>query len=768
MRSACSRARGCLLLLPALALGPDCRAAAAEPAAGFAEGARPGEAAAPSPDELSAHDPRSREPAGDEPDDETRDIEVTGAMRPASARTAVPPELRVGRVLIRGLGADNLAEAIEAFAPQSDSLRSDGEPILLLDGRRIGGRAEIDGLPVDAIRRIEIFPEDVALRYGYPPDRRVVNVVLRPRYETIELQARADVPLGEGRATRRAKAGLLRLTPDGRLNLDIAWRRQGALVEGRAEAGSPAAARWLLPRTDRITASAVHAFRRGAVALTASATASWQAGERTLGTDTGAKDTGGRGLRRRETRLQGRAGITANGEAGAWLWSAAGSARMRRDRFAAREAGAAGLAGGRYGGRGTAREFEITASASGTPSRLPAGPVLAAFAAGLALRRHDAAAPGPPGGDRGARQDSGFVSASLDIPLAPAEALVLVGEGRLTWARGEGLLARHGLGLRGSPAPGLSFSLSYSRDRALPDFADLAETAVRTPAFRVYDFADGATRLVERLDGGNPRLRPPDTRSYALRLQFRPRGAGMPSLSVDYGDLARRGGSGERPGVTPQIEAAFPERFARDAAGRLTGIDRRPIDLARQQRRELRWGLNLAAAPGAAAVPPAGAIPPAAPRRLQIALYHTVTLHDVAVLRPGAPRADLLRGAAIGERGGTSRHRIEAQVGYAAGHHGVRLAAGWRSPSQVRGGAAGPALHFRHGVRLDLRAYLDLRPVREALGLRWLQGRLHLVVDNLLGDGLRIRDRQGRRVAPDRGSDDGFGRSLRLSFRKAF
>jgi hypothetical protein len=38
------------------------------------------------------------------------------------------------------------------------------------------------------------------------------------------------------------------------------------------------------------------------------------------------------------------------------------------------------------------------------------------------------------------------------------------------------------------------------------------------------------------------------------------------------------------------VLAAFPERFMRDAAGTLTSVDLRPINIASEDRSQLRWG----------------------------------------------------------------------------------------------------------------------------------------------------------------------------------
>ena len=81
---------------------------------------------------------------------------------------------------------------LDAVAPQTGSARGrgGGRPILLLNGQRISGFREMRDLPPEAIERMEILPEEVALKYGYAADQRVVNIVLRRRFNSTNVEAR--------------------------------------------------------------------------------------------------------------------------------------------------------------------------------------------------------------------------------------------------------------------------------------------------------------------------------------------------------------------------------------------------------------------------------------------------------------------------------------------------------------------------------------------------------------------------------------------------
>ena len=111
---------------------------------------------------------------------------------------------------IRATGATSIDELLDAVAAQTGSARGrvGGRPILLLNGQRISGFRELRDLPPEAIERMEILPEEVALKYGYAADQRVVNIVLRRRFNSTSGESRGRVATeggyvgGQGDATR--------------------------------------------------------------------------------------------------------------------------------------------------------------------------------------------------------------------------------------------------------------------------------------------------------------------------------------------------------------------------------------------------------------------------------------------------------------------------------------------------------------------------------------------------------------------------------------
>ncbi|MFX5252973.1 hypothetical protein ABTD06_19685, partial [Acinetobacter baumannii] len=78
----------------------------------------------------------------------------------------IPPEQQLGPADIRSYGVNSVAELLTELAPQTYSGRGGGgAPVVLLNGKRISGFQEIRDLPTEAIARVDILPEEVALKY---------------------------------------------------------------------------------------------------------------------------------------------------------------------------------------------------------------------------------------------------------------------------------------------------------------------------------------------------------------------------------------------------------------------------------------------------------------------------------------------------------------------------------------------------------------------------------------------------------------------------
>ena len=93
------------------------------------------------------------------------DIVVTGKRLPGSAIGDTEPVAVLDAAAIGALGITSLADMLRLIRPLTTSA-SGGDPMFLLNGRRISGFGEIQALPPEAIERTEILPEKDAARFG--------------------------------------------------------------------------------------------------------------------------------------------------------------------------------------------------------------------------------------------------------------------------------------------------------------------------------------------------------------------------------------------------------------------------------------------------------------------------------------------------------------------------------------------------------------------------------------------------------------------------
>ena len=178
-----------VLSLPAQAQAPDSPAPPPEAAAGQAP-------------------PASTDPADDV--DEFGDEEaivIPGSRPRGSVIGDIPPEDVLDSRDVRATGATSINELLEALAPQIGSAQGRGgeRPIVLLDGRKVSGFRELRDIPTEAISRVEILPEEVALKYGYRADQKVVNIVLRERFRSTAVSVAARTATEGGQMAGRGR-----------------------------------------------------------------------------------------------------------------------------------------------------------------------------------------------------------------------------------------------------------------------------------------------------------------------------------------------------------------------------------------------------------------------------------------------------------------------------------------------------------------------------------------------------------------------------------
>ncbi len=326
-----------------------------------------------------------------------------------------------------------------------------------------------------------------------------------------------------------------------------------------------------------------------------------------------------------------RLGTVLDGNIGKWRWNLTGNwnhaeSRTRIERgidiTAAQAAITAGslspFGSGLFGGAtltDSASSISDTASLdlllNGSPLRLPAGEVGLALKAQVQHLALDATAVRAGlGTSADLKRTQGNFQANFDLPIASAKDDVLAGLNKLT-VNGNialdtlsdfGTLITWGAGLNWEPKDGWALIASFTREQGPPTVGQLGDPNILTPNVRVFDFIRGETVDITRLDGGNRALLNDTRRVWKLGVNIKPFEETDMVFNANYTNTRIDDPIASFPTATAELEAAFPNRFTRDAGGRLTQIDNRPVNFDYSQRSELRYGftLTLALKPGAA------------------------------------------------------------------------------------------------------------------------------------------------------------------------
>lgn len=758
--------------------------------------------AGPSSDSFSKADAaEAAEAAKDE-------ILVTAHQQHGAVATDIPPQVTINSAAIAALGAADLNEVFELFAPefrngQSEPGKAGETPIVLVNGQRIAGFAAIKDLPPEAIRRIEVYPEKVALQYGYDASQKVVNVVLRSNYHALTLLGRYTAAPENWRGVYRAKADLLRIGENAHWNIDLDYAHQDPIYSGTtlADPGSAAdasvPAHTLATQSDDLTISGDATRQFGGL----TADLAGRLDLHSLQSRLGLSDDDGdilvaqgspeliSGPRYRSDRtVDAQTSLTLNGKLDEWRWSFVGKLDDTTraihtldgpEQFDTIQLPSPGMLANHCDGPGDTGcvvTDQRTASGdfylNGKLFALPAGSASASFRTGFVLSGIRSEAPGA-GEYQTRNRDEGNVQGNIDLPVTTARSPI----GKLTvGVNGEarhlsdfGTLTTLGSSLQWTPVKPVEIVASARREEQAPDLQQLAQGLLVTPDLREFDFVTGQTSIVQQTVGGNQALDRQRSRIADIRAQVTP--FANLQLSAEYTIERTRDPIFSVTAATAQTEAAFPELFTRNVDGYLTAVDDRPVNLASRDQQRVRWGLNYSTAFGPANPAPGRDGKPLARDQFQIALYDTWRLQDDVRLQDGSSRLNLLDGDFISDTGGTPRHELELQTTIATRTWSADINARWQTPTHVMAGPlADEDLTFSQGVTLDLRFQINMTEIGWlSRALPFLRGKLNISADNILGAHATVHDAHG--VVPSAYSESYInptGRTFRITLRKRF
>ncbi|MFY8064283.1 MAG: hypothetical protein ACOVN2_11315, partial [Usitatibacteraceae bacterium] len=323
-----------------------------------------------------------------------------------------------------------------------------------------------------------------------------------------------------------------------------------------------------------------------------------------------------------------------------------------------------------------------------------------------------------------------------------------------------------------------------------PYLESLNAPLIAYPNVRFFDFLRGETVDVTILSGGDPTLPNQKRRTINLGGTWSVQDKGRLTLSVDYTRTRNFNQISGLPPLNAEVQAAFSDRFVRDSQGRLIQVDSRPVSFAREERQQLRWGINLVRNFGKPTVRTAkrlgGGVAPAVadddgevsfvqpagakPWRLSLNASHTWTLKATRLARVGLDTVDLLNGGALGYGGGQPRHALQFNANIGGKGVGMQTTGTWRAATTIRAGTLPSVGDLRYAARamIDLRVFADLGRLAPDSALA-KGARISVNVRNILDSRQRVTDRSG--VTPLRYQPyliDPLGRTVQVGLREAF
>lgn len=596
-----------------------------------------------------AQPPAEPQPAPEPAQADPPVIVVSADRLPGQVETDAAPIVKLDEAQVASYGARSIEDLVAQLAPQIGAGRGRGGfPLFLVNGQRITNFREIRRYPPEAIRMVEVLPEEVALKYGAQPDQRVINFVLKNNFNSEELELEYGQPTAGGYGTMEVGASLLTISGPQRTNLSVEWNNTTPLTE--AERGviqtpgsvpsvstdpDPAEYRTLVARSETLRANGTTTRTLGGAGSSTQLTINGEwlhsisrslSGLDTVvltapGGSTALRTLDADPLARRTKSDTYSFGGGLSTELGAFdlqltVDAARGVSRteidQRRDTSALVTAAAAGTlaidgalpnvaAAGVDIADNKTYTVDSLATLKGDVARLPGGYLGLTLSSGYKLNGIDSSdTRSTTGGfslDR--RRLRGNVALSIPVTSQREGFGAALGDVSLSLGGGIedisdfGSLTNWNAGLTWKLFQALTLQATYVNREEAPSLTQLGAPAIQSFNVPYYDFANATTVLVTQTSGGNPALLAETQRDWKLSANLDLPFFDRANLVAEYYSNRSSDVSSSFPQLTAATEAAFPTRVTRDGTGTLTAIDVRPVTYAETRSSRVRYGFNL-------------------------------------------------------------------------------------------------------------------------------------------------------------------------------
>jgi len=573
------------------------------------------------------------------------EIIVTASRRRGQLDVEQAPLLELEEDDIAAQGVTSIEDLITQIVNQTGSARGrgGGRPVILINGIRVGSFREFRNYPPEALERVEVFPEEVAQRFGFAPDRRVINLILKENYRNAEVELEFEGPARGGYHQREQEFGFLQIADGARINVNLEASDTSLLTEDERNIvqttesvsdlpGDPDQSRFrsLVPDSRSLEAEISYAKALIDSGISLSANTSYDREDRRSlqGLNTVLLSDGKQSVLRtfgEETPLEQRLSSDTLATSGS-LTKPVNAFRLTSTfdaslvetqqqvdrRFDTDELMQDALAGllpldgalPEVAAVGFDQTNTRTISGStlttfrGPLAYLPGGEMSATFNLGYdwtTLQSDDTRT------DLETDRTRGELSTGMNIvvPITSRQegfadtlgSFTLNAQIGLQHLSDFGTLGDYTLGLNWEPFDNLDLSATYIEREVAPSLTQLGDPQVELPNVPVFDFVTGETVLASVVTGGNPDLLAETQRDWKLAANWELPFWENTRFTVEYVTNRSDDVTSAFPQVTPEIEAAFPDRITRGLDGRLERIDRRFVTFAETRADRVQFSL---------------------------------------------------------------------------------------------------------------------------------------------------------------------------------
>ncbi|MBB2170049.1 hypothetical protein HLH36_17145 [Gluconacetobacter aggeris] len=669
---------------------------------------------------------------------------------------------------------DNLAAMTIGEVITRLERRNGGRPFsIIVNGRRLADISDLREIPPEALAGLEILPNSSAGRYGFGPENKVLNLVLKRKFSSLTTSPELHLPTEGGGDSGDAAFRYVTIRGEKRFNAAVSGQETEALYgqdrrhlfDDDSEDAMLTPYRTLSPFNRRLALIPGFAIPIGSISVNGSGSLTEVVSRQltrffTSGTVSNELLPGEadhsittHGIIDQSHTRSYRLGLTVSGMHKRLNWSAeltGAFSSSDTDSHISRKTITAALPSGSLSqipstytpllvGMGNT-DLGAAVTVNTPLFSLPAGDMSANARLSTNFQRLDSTYSFIQSDHQSNAQMRSRAHFGVAIPLTSPNFPVIQIPGTTSLslnsdyeqAQHVGSLPSYDFSWQWQPIDALAVSLGRSMTGSLTTLGSSNAPVIYPPGTLVVDAVTGNYALITEISGGTPNLHSSSRTNNTARISFN-KMVGTTNLAATVEYVSSRITNPIISAVTPnpQFQRLFPNRFTRDATGQLTMMDSRPFNAAGETTNTLHPNLHVSGT-----VVPHG-------KTSEHGLDWDFSLSDEWALndelRPaqGTANVDLLKTPLDGVRG-TPRHKVDGEAETSWRRFNLQLSAEWRSGSRVQDIAASEpySVHYAGFWTADAVVSYTFKIKKKSL-------RVWISVSNIFDRQQKVRDSAG-------------------------